>query len=172
MYVRGNHNDIRSFYAAMIQCGHIYMGRGAEAEVYWDDEESAHINGWCKWSVYSALISNAISMRDKPDGWYFGNGVNVDELEFVTLFEACKRWNIVMEVYSEESGCQFQEHFICDKGDVTCEECVSWEEYDVYDYETKEEAEEELGIEFTDEEWENRDDRITRGGFENWDFEI
>ena len=39
-------------------------------------------------------------------------------------------------------------------------------------YKTKKEAEEDMGVKFTEEEWENRDDRITRGGFGDWDFEI
>ena len=78
-----------------------------------------------------------------------------------------------MEVYSEESGCCFQEHYICDKGDVICDECVEWNEYYLGEYETKEEAERELGIIITDDEWlDNKDDYITRGGFPDWYFEI
>ena len=57
----------------------------------------------------------------EPDIWYWGDGVSSKGLEFITLFEACKKWNIIMEVYSEEGGCQFQEHYICDKGDIICE---------------------------------------------------
>lgn len=129
------------------------------------------MSGWCKWSVISALVENAISMRTEPDRWYHPEGE--EEHEYITLWEACKRWNIIMEVYSEEGGIGFQEHFICDKGEVICEECVDWEEYDIYDYETKEEAEEDLGIKFTDEEWENQEDgRICRGGFGEWVYEI
>lgn len=173
MMVRGEHSDIEQFYNAMNQKGNIYMGRGGESEINYDDEEGcAFIDGWCKWSVQSAMVDNAISMRTNPDRWYWGDGVSSEGLEFITLFEACKKWNLVMEVYSEECGCEFQEHYICDKGDVICDECVEWSEYDLEEYETKEEAEEELGIELTDEEWANRDDRVTRGGFENWDFEI
>lgn len=172
MRVRGNKSDIEQFYNAMIQNGAIYMGRGAEAEIDWDDDDVAMIDGWCKWSVSSAMVRNAVDMRTNPSGWYWGNGVSSEGLEFITLWEACKKWNIVMEVYSEEGGCGFQEHYICDKGDLICEECVEWSEYDLEDYDTKEEAEEELGIELTDEEWANKYERVTRGGFENWDFEV
>ena len=77
-----------------------------------------------------------------------------------------------MEVYSEESGCCFQEHYVFVDGDLICEECVEWNEYWIDDYETKEEAEGELGIKITDEEWNSGDACFTRGGFENWDFEI
>lgn len=171
MKVRGDKEDIIQFHKALTQEGNIWMGRGADADLEFEGDDLASLIGWCKWSIISALVDNAISMRKEPERWYHEPGE--EEKEYITLFEACKRWNLVMEVYSEECGMQFQEHFICDKGDVICEECVDWEEYDVYEYETKEEAEEDLEVEFTDEEWANQDDgRITRGGFENWDFEI
>lgn len=172
MKVRGNKEDIEQFYNAMMQKGTIYMGRGAEADIEWDDDDVALIDGWCKWSVQSAMVTNAISMRTEPDIWYWGDGVSSEGLEFITIFEACKKWNLIMEVYSEEGGCQFQEHYICDKGDIICDECVEWEEYDIDEYETKKEAEDELGIRLTNEEWANKYDRVTRGGFPNWDFEI
>ena len=171
MCVKGQHKDIESFYNAMSQNGNIYMGRGAEAEIRYEDEESrAFIDGWCKWSIYSAMISNAISMRTETEIWSFGD-VDPSKLEFVTLMEACERWNLVVEAYSEECGCEFQEHYIIDNGELVEEQCVDWYEYDLDNYETKEEAEEELEIEITDEEWDNGG-FISRGGFGEWSFEI
>ena len=41
-----------------------------------------------------------------------------------------------------------------------------------YYYYTKEDAERELEIKITDEEWNSGEDFISRGGFENWNFEI
>lgn len=172
MCVRGNCGDIEKFYDAMCQKGNIYMGRGAEAEIEFESEDRAFITGWCKWSIQSALIDNAESMRSNPDRWWWGDDVDPKNLEFITLWEACKKWNIDMEVYSEECGCCFQEHYVCVDGDIVCEECVEWNEYLLEDYETKEDAEADYGTTFTDEEWANKDERVTRGGFENWDFEI
>lgn len=83
-----------------------------------------------------------------------------------------KRLNLDIEVYSEECGMCFQEHYVIINGDTVISECVDWQEYAIYDYDTKEEAEKDLGIEITDEEWESCDDYISRGGFDNWDFEI
>ena len=171
MKVRGTKEDITQFYMALNQKGKIWMGRGAETDLGFEDDETAFMSGTCKWSVISALIDNAISMRTEPDRWY--KDEDWENREYITLYEACKRWNIVMEVYSEEGGIGFQEHFICDKGEVLCEECVDWEVYDIYDYETKEEAEKDFDTKFTDEEWANEDDgRICRGGFGDWIFEI
>lgn len=172
MFVRGEVDNIISFYNAMQQNGSIYMGRGADAEINIDEEDkSAHIDGWCKWSIQSALIDNAESMRTNPDKWYWGDDVDPSKLEFITLWEACKKWNIDMEVYSEESGCEFQEHYMYVNGDIVCEDCVEWNEYFLDEYTTKEDAEADLGIVITDEEWEQHD-IVSRGGFESWDFEI
>ena len=174
MKVRGNKEDILQFYKALTQDGKIWMGRGAGADIEFEDNDFAALTGTCKWSIQSAVIDNAISMRTDSRPWYFGEGLSSKDFEFVTLYEACKRWNLVMEVYSEECGCQFQEHFVCDKGEVLCDDCVGWEEYFVEDYETKEEAEEDLEITITDEEWATglEEGCFTRGGFESWDFEI
>ena len=173
MFVRGEVENIKSFYNAMCQNGNIYMGRGAEAEINIDEEDkSAHIDGWCKWSVQSAMVDNAISMRSNPNMWYWGEGVDATKLEFITLFEACEKWNIDMEVYSEECGCCFQEHYVVVNGDLICDECVEWNEYCLDDYSSKEDAEDDWGIEITDEEWNSGECYISRGGFESWDFEI
>jgi hypothetical protein len=174
MKVRGHKDDIIQFHKALTQDGKIWMGRGADADLKFDGDDAAVMSGTCKWSIQSALIDNAISMRTDSRKWYFGEGLSSKDFEFITLYEACERWNLVMEVYAEECGCQFQEHFICDKGDDICNDCVDWEEYFVEDYETKEEAEEDLEITITDEEWATglEEGRFTRGGFESWDFEI
>ena len=172
MCVKGNHDNIINFYNAMSQKGNVWMGRGAAADIQWEDDgNKAFIDGWCKWSIQSAMIDNAISMRTESDKWYFEDA-DITTLEFVTLPEACKKWNITMEVYSEEPGCCFQEHFLIDKENTIIDECVEWNEYYIEDFETKEEAETELGIAIMDSEWDNNDEYITRGGFKNWNFEI
>ena len=169
MMVKGEHENIAKFYNAMSQNGNIYMGRGAEAEIYYKDENCAQIDGWCKWSVQSAMIDNAISMRTEPNLWAFST--RKEELEFITLLEATEKWNLVMEVYSEEPGCEFQEHYVFDNGTILCDECVEYHEYWICEYETKEDAEEELGITITDEQW-KYEDCISYGGFDVWAFEI
>ena len=171
MLVRGNIDDIKRFCDAMSQNGNIYMGRGADVEINLDGYDNcAYIDGWCKWSVQSAMVSNAIDMRNNPTRWAWSDGTDPTKLEFITLFEACQKWNLDMEVYSEEAGCCFQEHYIVVNGDLICDECVDYYEYNLDDYDTKEEAERELKIEITDDEW-RVGGYISRGGFE-WNFEI
>lgn len=171
MYVRGKSEDIQSFYDAMRQNGNIYMGRGADAQLIMEDDGYARIEGWCKWSIKSALIDNAVSMRTNPGMWWFGDNVDASKIEFVTLDEACEKWNLDMEVYSEEPGCCFQEHYMFIDGYMVLEECVDYYEYYIEEFETKDEAESELEITLTKEEWEERG-FVSRGGFGDWKFGI
>jgi hypothetical protein len=157
MKVVGNRDNVEKFIRAMKWQGEYAeqgVGRVFNADVYEQEDNYAIIEGDCAWSVVSA-------MRNKE------NHNNIEELS--------ARLNLAIEVYCEECGFEFQEHFLVIKGDIMIDECVDWEEYAVEDFETKEEAEEELETTFTDEEWKNReanDYRICRGGFESWDFEI
>lgn len=157
MKVVGNHNNIEAFIRAMKWQGEYTeqgVGRVFNADVSEQEGNYAMIEGDCAWSVISA-------MRNE------GNPNNIEKLS--------ARLNLAIEVYCEECGFEFQEHFLVINGNVIIDECIHWEEHAVEDYDTKEEAEEELDTTFTDEEWENReanDYRICRGGFDSWDFEI
>ena len=82
-----------------------------------------------------------------------------------------ERLNLNIEVFSEECGCCFQEHYVIKQGILEIDECVDYYEFCKEDYKSKAEAEKALKTEITDEEWNNDDTYIIRGGFE-WDFEI
>ena len=155
MILKGEEADIDKFKNMMKQTGNVWMGRGAEilneeTEETEDGKCRCQIDGYTKWSVHSSLIDNAISMRTEPDKWFFGDGEDKSKLTFVTMLEACEQLNLDMEVYSEEPGCGFQEHYVFIEGVLVADESVDYtEEYD-------EEA----------DEW------VSEGGFENWTFEI
>lgn len=165
MKLKGNKTNIKKFFNAISQEGNIYLGRGAECDYIEYNEGFALIAGWCKWSIYSALIDNAISMRTNPNDWGIGTD---DKLEFITLIEASKKWNLEIEVFSNECGCCFAEHYLIKNGEFEINECVDYYEYYIYDFETKEEAENELEIEITDDEWifGKVNEYFYRGGFE------
>ena len=155
MMVTGNKENIDLFYNMMNQNGTTWMGRGAEAEIV-DVEEidgkcRTEISGWCKWSVNASMVLDAISMRTEPEIWSgHGYDKNGNKLRLVTLFEACKELDLDMEVYSEEPGCGFQEHYLFKDGNLEVSECVRYtEEYD-----------------------EEKDEYVPHGGFGDWDFEI
>lgn len=137
-----------------------------EIEERADDTYQTTINGYCAWSVASCML----------EGGYYNalKGDYPDDFRGTTLDRESEKLNLSIEVYSEESGCCFQEHYIITNGNIDCDECVDWSEIWVEDYETKEEAEEDLEMEITDEEWASglSEGYFTRGGFEDWDFEI
>jgi hypothetical protein len=136
-----------------------------EIEERFDGKFQTTIYGYCAWSVSSCMLR---------DGYYGAVKKEYpDDFRGTTLDIESERLNLDIEVYSDECGMCFQEHYIITNGEIVCDECVDWEEYDVYDYDSKEDAEEDLDVKFTDEEWANQDDgKICRGGFPNWDFEI
>ena len=82
--------------------------------------------------------------------------------------------NLEIEVYSEESGMCFQEHYIIKNGCVNTKECVDYYEYYIGDYKTKKEAEADCGTKFSKEEWKarNEEEYVRRGGFSSWDCNI
>ena len=154
MKVIGNSKEsIETFYNMLSQKGTVYMGRGAEAVMQdieaVDGRYTTKIEGWCKWSIRASLVLDAISMRNHPEMWTFGNTVKKDTLKFLTLYEACEELALDMEVFSEEPGMEFQEHVLFRHGVIEIDACVNYtEEYD-----------------------EENDEYISTGGFE-WNFEI
>jgi hypothetical protein len=155
MVVVGKKENIDLFMDMMNQRGTTWMGRGAEASIdnieEYKGKHRAELSGWCKWAVEAAMVSNAISMRREPERWS-GHGYDRDgnKLRFVTLYEACKELDLDMEVYSEEPGCEFQEHYLFVDGELEVSETEHYEE----------EYNEETG------------DYESIGGFGDWDFEI
>lgn len=124
-----------------------------------------YISGYCAWSILCCMFDGAFT--------YYRNLMEKykDRCRSTTIPIESKRLNLDIEIYSEESGMGFQEHYLVRKGDVEIEDCIDYGEYDITDFKTKAEAEEKLNTEITDEEWE-KEDYISRGGFENWEFAI
>lgn len=168
MMVKGQKPFIDNFFKALTQDGNVWMGRGAEADIEFEDEDLARITGWCKWSVRSALIDNAIRMRESPEAWADLKKGN----SYITLMEASNLYKLEIEVYSEESGCCFQEHYVIRDGKLDEEEVVSYHEIWKDGYKTKEDAEEDYEIEISDEDWDNEEDYLSIGGFKEWAFSI
>lgn len=123
------------------------------------------INGYCAWSVSSCMLDSLHSYYASCKEKYKEN------FRGTTLPIESKRLNLDIEVFSEESGMCFQEHYIIRNGIMEVDDCVDWNEYFLEEYETKEEAEKDLGIVITDDEW-NNEEVISRGGFGEWDFII
>lgn len=151
MQVKGTSENIELFFRALTQSNTVWMGRGACADIeYYDKDNMAIITGWCKWSIQSALIDDAISMREqKEEGEGIWCQTEIDKVkEFFTLFEACAKYHVNMEVYSCEVGCEFQEHLKYENGNIINE---STDYTEIFDEDSQ--------------EW------VSTGGY-SWDFDL
>lgn len=97
---------------------------------------TAEVSGDCAWSVDSCMFDESYAawhgcklgekqpnhFKDWSDGECFTK-------EFVTMPILCKKLGVGVEIWSSESGCEFQEHYRIDhNGDVNCNESVHWRE--------------------------------------------
>lgn len=109
-----------------------HMFRIFEAYVFKENPEiinpsidliSITMGGYCAWSVASC-------MTDYPTS-YYGDSKKKQELADTggsCLEEITSKLDIAVEIYSEETGMCFQEHFIYHKGKRIIDECVEYHE--------------------------------------------
>lgn len=84
-----------------------------------------------------------------------------------SLESESERLNLVVEAYSSEPGCQFQEHVLIDRGSILIDDCVEYKEYWVQEFDTIEEFNAEYNKDFT-EDMVNDNGDVCIGGFENY----
>jgi len=106
------------------------------------------IDGYCAWSVYSCMF------KGDGIGTYMGDatyGRKTDKA--ISIDEASKQLGLQIEIFSEEPGMCFSEHYYIDNGEIVCKEETQytecWLEY--YDKESdcfEEEAYNELSEDF------------------------
>lgn len=100
--------------------------------------------GDCKWSISSSINSSR-----------YGNALD----------ETTK--DLIVEMWSQEPGCAFEEHVIYANGTCLCDDCVDYKEYCLEGFDSLEELNEEYGTDFKEEDF--IDGVVSIGGFE--DFE-
>ena len=125
----------------------------------------------CAWSAYTCMFNG-------PGSYYYHYS---KELIYGThVQEQAKRLQLEIEIYSEEPGAGFQEHYLVDNfgnliineekddyREIYIDECKDYNDY-LEEYEDYNPISEE---EFNTTK--NSDDEYYRsGGFENWDFEM
>ena len=179
MKVKGTPENVQEF-VNIIQVNYLYQEDGTcvdfktkepierhlwrvfEADIFddeiIDDIRSVTITGCCAWSVYSCMCAGRSTYQnDNPNK----NGT--------TLENESARLNLSIEVFSEEPGCCFMEHYVYVNGKEIIGDCVDWNEYYVGDFETVEELNAEYNTNFTQEEFES-DEYLHIGGME-WIFD-
>lgn len=82
-----------------------------------DDLYTVRIVGFVAWSCGSWF--DCIERTNETDG--------ISPAHYITLDLLCQRLGIAVEVFGEESGMEFQEHYLCNpNGDVLWNECTEW----------------------------------------------
>lgn len=86
--------------------------------------------GCCAWSVWSCMFDG--------DSTYYDHNKNIPYAKHTNMLEASKELDLEIEIYSEESGINFEEHFLIRKGVLVDHKCVDYEN----NYELDEDGEE------------------------------
>lgn len=147
-----SHNEPNHFYR-------IFTCEVYESE-YIDEAKNEYmmeICGDCAWSLESCCRASGYS-----------NGIDLFAVN-------TKELNLRMEVFSEETGMCFQEHYIYDRGICKADECVDYHEYwyTESEYGSFEEYKKIYKIpdEITEEDFdENGICKV--GGFDEWEYSI
>ena len=110
MRVKGSPDKIEQFFKALRHSGGVRIGYGCRAVVMEldPDRSAATIYGGC-------ALSASASLNDIK-------GLKEPLVEFITLYDACVRWGLDMELYSNNEQERFQDHLKCDKNGAHSEE--------------------------------------------------
>lgn len=90
-----------------------------------DGRYSCLFDGVCAWSVYSCMFTGPSTYFDDFLERYGDNcmATNIPELS--------EDLELDIEIFSEEVGCEFMEHFVVKQGEIMIQDCVEYiEEYD------------------------------------------
>ena len=128
------------------------------------DGNTVILTGDCKWSINTSFTRN---------GFYKDKDKNSN---YTCLEDLSEKYGLYIEVYSEECGFCFQEHYIFENGQVICEDSVDWSEHFIGDYDTYEEWQksddfcEDVSEDDFDSAKKNGDSYVEVGGYE-WNFD-
>lgn len=98
------------------------------------DPDFTIVSGNCAWSVITCMFN-------EPEGTYYGdwashNFYNCDNFKGTHILEATKELNLMVEIFSMESGLDFMEHYVIDNGKLLVNDCQNYIED--YNEETEE----------------------------------
>lgn len=129
---------------AICGLGRVFSCYSHEPEVIEGDIVYVDVFGDCAWSVSTAMMARAGREH--------------------SLESETERLGIIVEVYSSEPGCCFQEHYLINKGWIEIDECVDYEEHWVEEFDSIEAYNEEFDTNFT-EDMIDENGNVCIGGF-------
>lgn len=118
---------------------------------------SVKIVGDCAWSVYSCMCSGI--------GTYYGDGTTS---ELTNLEIETHRLGLTVEIYSQEPGIGFAEHYIYDNGTCLVSDEEDYQEYWNDEFDTAQEFMEEYGLDLPEEKIKQLEEEgyVSIGGFD------
>lgn len=132
----------------------------ADNDTYDDGELSAMIDGYCAWSVADCMMPGI--------GYFEEEKMSPNEY---SLVEASHDLKLQVEIYSEEPGNGFQEHYYVKNGEVLIDEVAKdFQSVFTDDYDSVEEFNDQTQLNISKEQFES-EDFIEAGGFEEWSFD-
>lgn len=130
-----------------------------EEEGVLEDSYFATVSGSCAWSVNH-------SMRDGKFSCYGIFGKDKANSRGTNLVLESKNLDLKVEIFSEEEGFSFQEHYLYETGVLLKEECADVTMINYDDWDSLEEINEEFKTDFKEEDF--KDGFIQFGGFDDW----
>lgn len=136
-----------------------------------DGIRTAIINGECAWSVYSCMLAGPHTYYDDLKKRF------PDEFRGTTIFELSRDHNVIIEVFGEEPGEGFQEHYLIKFGTMMVDETTKYceitddelAEKNVTIEEYLDQFNDYFGITYTMKDVEKDGDFYRIGGFD-WHF--
>lgn len=136
------------------------------------NEDFIVILGYCAWSVYSCMFDGPGTYQETDET---GKGTTISRIS--------KDLELKIEIFSEEPGMCFSEHYLIDNGDIIIDDTVDFYEYCIEEYDTLDDMIKDLelstdSIPITEEDFKeakNSSEYIKIGGHEidgNWIFTI
>ena len=81
-----------------------------------EENKSVEVYGECAWSVYSCMFEGEYT--------YYNQWKQYEEEKVTSILIVSKLLNLTVEIFSEETGMCFEEHFIVENGEILVDECL------------------------------------------------
>lgn len=86
------------------------------------------ISGSCAWSVYSCMFEGDYTYYND---WNKEERAKYSEFKGTTIQKVSEELKLTIEIFSEEPGCSFMEHYVIHEGEVLISDEIEYkEEYD------------------------------------------
>lgn len=131
-----------------------------------DGRTAVRLDGSCAWSVHSCMMEGY--------GTYYGDHKNDSDNTLTSLQIEGERLQLDIEIFSEEPGMGFTEHYRVINGQVIVYECENYSEYyyDSYDFPNFEDWKKEWNLPDDLTEDDLDEDGYYYEGKVDWDFAL